>query len=345
MVVGDLVGSGAAQEQAVVGETPNLAARLQGLAEPGSVVIADGTRRLVGGLFEHVDLGGVEAKGFAEPVRAYRVVGVGTAASRFEAFHAAGLTPLVGREEEIGPAAAALAPGPERRGPGGPALRRAGDRQVAAAGGAAGAARRGAAHPPALFLLAAPPGQPPAPVRGPARARGRASRAATRRRRRLEKLEALLASTSPPAEDVALLAELLSLPTGGRHAAAALAPQRKRERTFEALLRPVERLARRGPVLMVFEDVHWIDPSSRELLDLVIERAARLPVLLLVTFRPEFQPSWTGQPHVTALVLNRLGRREGDALVRRVAGGAALPDDLVAEIVARADGVPLSSRS
>ena len=92
---------------------------------------------------------------------------------------------------------------------------------------------------------------------------------------------------------------------------------------------------------MVFEDVHWIDPSSRELLDLAVERAARLPVLLLVTFRPGFQPSWTGQPHVTALALNRLGPREGAALVRRVAGGAALPDELVAEIVARADGVPL----
>ena len=158
---------------------------------------------------------------------------------------------------------------------------------------------------------------------------------------RLEKLEALLAPTSPPAEDVALLAELLSLPVGDRHASPPLAPQRKRERTFEALLRRLEGSARRAPVLMVFEDVHWIDPSSRELLDLAVERAARLPVLLLVTFRPEFQPPWTGQPHVTALALNRLGPREGAALVRRVAGGAALPDELVAEIVERTDGVPL----
>ena len=136
VVVGDLLGSGAAREQAVVGETPNLAARLQALAEPDSVVIAEGTRRLVGGLFECADLGAVEAKGFAGPVRAYRVLGVGAAASRFEAFHAAALAPLVGREEELGLLLRRWRQAEERRGPGGPALGRAGGRQVAAAGGA-----------------------------------------------------------------------------------------------------------------------------------------------------------------------------------------------------------------
>ena len=141
---------------------------------------------------------------------------------------------------------------------------------------------------------------------------------------RLAKLEALLAPTSPPAEDVALLADLLSLPLDDRYPPPPLTPQRKRERTFEALLRQLERLSAAGPVLMIFEDVHWIDPSSRELLDLAVERAARLPVLLLITFRPEFEPPWTGRPHVTALSLNRLGPREAAALVRRVDGRRCL---------------------
>src|SRR5262249_28108975 len=137
------------------------------------------------------------------------------------------------------------------------------------------------------------------------------------------------------------LAELLSLPTEGRFPPLQLTPQRKKEITFEALLRQLEALARLRPVLMLFEDVHWIDPSSREVLDLVVERAPHLPVLLLVTFRPDFHPPWTGQAHVTVLVLNRLDRREGAALVQRVVGAEALSGDVIAEIVKRTDGVPL----
>jgi predicted ATPase len=155
---------------------------------------------------------------------------------------------------------------------------------------------------------------------------------------KLDKL-AVLAPASP--EDGALLAEMLSLPTEGRFPPLQLTPQRKKEKTFAALLRQLKGLARQRPVLMLFEDVHWIDPSSRELLDLLVERVARLPVLLLVTFRPEFQPPWSGQAHVTFLVLNRLDRREGATLVRRVTGAEALPGDVVAEIVKRTDGVPL----
>jgi predicted ATPase len=158
---------------------------------------------------------------------------------------------------------------------------------------------------------------------------------------KLSKLEALLAPTLPSAADVALLAELLSIPTDGRHPAPNLTPQRKKEKTFDALLRQLAMLARPQPVLMTFEDVHWIDPTSRELLDLVVERAARTAVLLLITFRSEFAPPWLGQAHVTALMLNRLDPREGTALVQRVAGNAALPDNIVAEIVERTDGVPL----
>ena len=158
---------------------------------------------------------------------------------------------------------------------------------------------------------------------------------------KLEKLEALLARAAPPDEDVAFLADLLSLPASERHPLPNLSPQRKKERTLEALIRQLEGLARQQPVLMVFEDAHWIDPTSRELLDLAVERVRSLPVLLIVTFRPEFQPPWTGQPQVTMLALNRLDRRDRTALVAQIAGGKALPDEVVDQIVDRTDGVPL----
>ena len=159
---------------------------------------------------------------------------------------------------------------------------------------------------------------------------------------RLEKLEALLARAGPPDDDASFLADLLSLPVSERFPLPNLSPQRKKERTLEALIRPLEGLARRQPVVMVFEDLHWIDPTSRELLDLVVERIRNLPILLIATFRPEFQPPWTGQPQVTVLVLNRLDRRNRTALVERLAGNAALlPPEVIAEIVERTDGVPL----
>ncbi len=120
-----------------------------------------------------------------------------------------------------------------------------------------------------------------------------------------------------------------------------LSPQRKREMLFEALLHQLEAVARSRPVLMVFEDAHWIDPTSRELLDLTVDRVARLPVLLIITFRPEFQHAWSGQPHLTAVALNRLGEHDGTALVERLAGNAGLAREIVDEIVERADGVPL----
>ena len=151
----------------------------------------------------------------------------------------------------------------------------------------------------------------------------------------------MLARAAPPDEDVALLADLLSLPASERYPLPNLSPQRKKERTLEALLRQLEGLARQQPVVMVFEDAHWIDPTSRELLDLTVERVRSLPVLLIVTFRPEFQPPWTGQPQVTMLALNRLDRHDRTALVEQIAGGKALPDEVVAQIVERTDGVPL----
>jgi predicted ATPase len=158
---------------------------------------------------------------------------------------------------------------------------------------------------------------------------------------RQDKLEALLALAAPPDEDLALLADLLSLPPSECHPLPNLSPQRKKEKTLEALIRQLEGLARQQPVAMVFEDAHWIDPTSREILDLTVDRVRRLPVLLIVSFRPEFQPTWIGQPQVTMLALNRLDRHDRTVLVEQVAGGKSLPGEVVDEIADRTDGVPL----
>jgi predicted ATPase len=156
-----------------------------------------------------------------------------------------------------------------------------------------------------------------------------------------EKLEAVLARAAPPDEDVALLADLLSLPASERHPLPGLSPRPKKDRTLAALIRQLEGSARRQPVVVVFEDAHWIDPTSRELLDLTIERAHRLPVMLIVTFRPEFQAPWTGQERVSTLALNRLDRHDRTVLIEQIAGAKRLPDEVVVQIIDRTDGVPL----
>jgi class 3 adenylate cyclase/predicted ATPase len=340
VVVGDLVGEGSAQEQAVVGETPNLAARLQSMAEPNTVVIGAGTRRLIGDLFEYRDLGAVEVKGIAAPVPAWQVLRPSAVASRFEALRGSALTPLVGRDEEIDLLLRRWA------------RAKAGDGQVVLICGEPGIGKSRLTAALTVRLHAEPhirlrhfcsPYHQDSALFPFIDQLGRASGFARDDPpvAKLGKLEALLSGDAPVEEDVALIADLLSLPASERHPLPNLSPQRKKDRTLEALLRQLEGQARQRPVVMVFEDAHWIDPTSRELLDLTVERMRTLPILLIVTFRPEFQPPWTGQPQVTMLALNRLDRRDRTSLVTQIAGGKALPDDIIAQIAERTDGVPL----
>jgi class 3 adenylate cyclase/tetratricopeptide (TPR) repeat protein len=336
VVIGAPIGEGDARQQTAIGETPNLAARLQSLAAPNTLVIADSTRTQVGSLFDLEDLGVRPLAGFAEPQRAWRVIGE-SGASRFEALRS-DTTPLIGRDEEFELL-----------------LRRwhqakAGDGRVALISGEPGIGKsrltaalsdeiHGQPHR-RLRWFCSPHHQDSAlypMIAQLERAAGFARDDSPEAK--LVKARDLLSAGGPGGDDFELLAELLSLPNAA--ADLNLSPKLKRERLFEALLRQLSELAKTDAVLAIFEDAHWIDPTSRELLDLMVERVRELPALLMITFRPEFQPPWGGQPHVTNLALNRLGGRDVATLVNGIAGNRPLGNEVVAEIVERTDGVPL----
>ena len=340
VVVGDLIGSGASQEQAIVGETPNLAARLQSIAEPNSVVIAESTRALLGNLFDLEDRGAQDLKGIAGPVRAWAALRESSAEGRFEAFHTSGLTELVGRQEELELL-----------------LRRwsnakTGEGQVVLLSGEAGI---GKSRLTAALLehLAAEPHTRLRYFCSPQRTASalypiisQIERAAgftheDTGKAKLDKLDAVLALASTSKQDAALFAEMLSLPNDGRYATLDLTSEQRRQRTLEALGSQIEALSRSNPVLMIFEDAHWTDPTSLEAFGRAVDRLRTLRVLLIVTFRPEFEPPWIGRPHVTALTINRLAQREIEAMIGRVIGNKLILASVRQDIIERTDGIPL----
>jgi class 3 adenylate cyclase/predicted ATPase len=340
VVVGDLVGSGEAQERGIVGETPNLAARLQGIAERNTVVIAEATRRLLGNLFELRDLGPRELKGIAGPAKAFAVLRTSFVESRFEAMHPGALTALVGREEELELLLRRWA------------RAKTGEGQVVLLSGEAGIGKSRlsaalietlAAEPHTRLRYFCSPQHTDSafyPLIGQfERAAGFAH--GDTPQTKLDKLDALLAQTSTSRQDAALLAEMLSLPSDGRYPALELDREPRRQKTLAALGVQLGTLARSSPVLMILEDAHWGDPTSLEAFGRTVDQIASLRTLLIVTFRPEFEAPWIGQPHVTALALNRLGHREVNTLIERVIGNKPLPINIRKDIIERTDGVPL----
>jgi len=340
VVVGDLTGSGEARERGIVGETPNLAARLQGLAEPNTVVIAEATRRLLGNLFELKDLGARDLKGIAEPVRAWVAMRASTIESRFEALHPSGLTALVGREEETELL-----------------LRRwsrakSGEGQVVLISGEAGI---GKSRLTAALLESLAP-EPHTRLRyfcSPQHTDSAFSSIISQMERaagllhddtpqqKLDKLDALLAQSSTSIQDAALIAEMLSLPNDGRYPALELTPRQRRKKTLEALTAQMETLSRQKPVLMIFEDAQWADPTSLEAFGRAVDRIRTLRMLLLVTFRLEFEAPWVGRPYVTALIINRLAEQEAGAMIDRIVGNRQLSASIRQDIIERTDGIPL----
>jgi class 3 adenylate cyclase/predicted ATPase len=341
VLVGDLSRAGALREHAVVGETPNLAARLQALAEPGTIVVAASTRRLLGDLFRLRDLGRHVVKGIAEPVTAWAVEGASDSESRFEAVRTARLTDFIGRRDEIDFLL-------ERQ-----RLAWKGEGQIVLISGepgigksrlAAALAERITGEPHTRLRYQCSPYHTNSALRPFIAQLERAAgfNADDTSEQRLDKLEAVLAMGASRVEAIApLFAALLSIPFGKRYLPLALSPTQQRRQTLAALLDQFESLACRQPILLVFEDAHWADATSMELLALTIKRVHQLPVLALFTFRPEFELPWVGLANVGILTLGRLDQHAVESMVARLTGGRVLPAEVMKQIVAKTDGNPL----
>jgi TOMM system kinase/cyclase fusion protein len=342
VVVGE-VGGGARQEQLALGETPNLAARLQGIAAPNTLVISAATLPLLGGFFACQSLGTHLLKGFAQPLEVYQVLSESTARSRLEAAGGAGLTPLVGRDQEVGLLLERWAQVKDGVG------------QVVLLSGEAGIGKSRLVQ----VLTAQVASEPQAwltPCQCSPYYQNSAlyplidllERVALRFEReespeqRLRKLEGFVVQYGLPlAEAVPLFAALLSIPLGADYAPLAVSPEQQKQRTLHALLSILLRIAAQQPVLFVMEDLHWVDPTTLELLSLLVDQGPTARILALFTFRPDFSPPWTGRSHLTQVTLNRLPRRQAAELTGRVAHGKALPAEVVEQVVAKTDGVPL----
>jgi predicted ATPase len=338
--VGETIGEDSAKEQVVMGETPNLAARLQGIADPDQLIVASGTRQLCGNVFNFLDLGMRALKGFSEPVSTFAVLGERAVESRFEARQSKKLQTMVGRDQEL---ALLLQRWHSAR---------YGEGQVVVLSGEAGIGQSRIArasidavtedeHFRINYQCSPYHGDSalyPA-IRQLRRAAGFGNDDDDETK--LDKLEALLslAKNNTP-ESSALIALLLGL-NGDRFAILDLTPQQQRMRTFEALLQQLVTLSFRKPVLFLVEDAHWIDATTLEFIELCLDPAASARILFVITARPTFVHSFGGHPVVTSLKLNRLGREQIGGIIGHISKGKTLPVDLIEEIVAKTDGVPL----
>ena len=340
VVVGTM-GSGGRHEQLALGETPNLAARLQSLAAPDTVAISETTHRLVQGYFRCNDLGSPSLKGVETPLRVYRVVEESAAQSRLDVAGSTGLTPLVGREHEVGLLRERWAQSRDGLG------------QVVLLSGEAGigksrlvrvlterVADEGA---PWLTLRCSPYHTNSAfyPVIEHLQRLLQWHRHETPAARLATLEQALQTAGLPLAEVVPLLAALLSLPVPEQYPPLALSPQRQKQKTQEALVAWLLAETAQQPVLAVWEDLHWADPSTLELLDLMLDHVPTARLLLVLTARPEFRPPWAPRSYVTQLTLTRLPRHQSEEMVLRVTGGKPMPAEVLAQIVAKTDGIPL----
>jgi class 3 adenylate cyclase/predicted ATPase len=340
VVVGDLIGSGEAQERGVVGDTPNLAARLQALAEPNMVVIADSTRRLLGNLFELSDLGPQYLKGIAAPSRAWAALRASSVESRFEALHTTNLTTLVGRDEEF---EALLRRWSRAKSGEGQVVLIAGEAGIGKSRLTAALLEHLAAESHARLRYFCSPQHSDSAFHPFIDQMGRVAGLSynDNPQVKLDKLNAALAQTSTSPENAALFAEMLSLVSDGRYPAQEFSAEQRRQKTLEALSTQFAASTRQKPLLMIFEDAHWTDPTSLEVLGRTVDRIKTLPALMIVTFRPEFNAPWVGQSHVMSLTLNRLGEHEAASIIAGLVGNENLPADVMAEIVERTDGIPL----
>ena len=340
VIVGDLIGHGSAQEHGVVGETPNLAARLQALAKPGSVLMDEATRRLVGELFEFRDLGAVEIKGMPAPANIWQLLGTRSVESRFEALHARGLSALVGRDHELGHLIRHWE------------LAKAGEGQTVLVSGEPGIGKSRLAaglqetvrdHAQITLRYFCSPHHRDSMLY-PFIAQLELWAGFVRddsAPAKLDKLRKLLASLDANStETISLLADLLGI-IDDSVPELSIDSQRKRELTIAIWPDLFKALARRRPLVVIFEDAHWADATSLELLDRAVSKITHLPALLVVTFRPEFQARWVGQSRVSALILSKLPRPESSALIAGITGGKALPQEIVNHIIERTDGIPL----
>ena len=340
VVAGEVGGADTRAGDAVVGETPNVAARLQGMAKPNTVFVSEANHGLTAGTFSWDDLGNKKAKGVRGGVRVYRPTGATEAESRFEASTAKGVTPLVGRESEITLLLDRWVHAKD------------GEGQVVLLSGEAGIGKsrivqvlreRLADEPHTRLRLQCSPYYTNSAFHPLIDQFERAAKFArdASAESKLDRMEELLSVGHDDVQAVApLYAGMLSIDTGDRYAPLNMSPQRQKEKTIEAIANQTAGIARRGPVLFIFEDAHWADPTTLEVLEAVIGRIESAPVLVVITHRPEFDPPWT-QAHITQLALSRLAKSQCSDMVAKVTGGKALPDEVLAQIVAKTDGVPL----